>query len=260
MAGSDWNRFLDRLVAEELTVAEHRLALALMRLLLGWRRRSHKLGVRLLRDTARLHGRTFEKARDGLVEKGLIRFNAGRSGRGHAGLYEVLVDPLESSAQERTFTGGETPARERTFAPDVNVRSQSTKTSALERPLKGSSKEKHPASPALHRRAFDAYLNAGGTLILDRERGSLARAVSTLQRKGVADVVILAACRDLGRRGEFPGLLIQRAQEIAAGGGPCQWERLTRSALTITQLMECSCRACAEWADTKRELIPERAS
>ncbi len=48
-----------------------------------------------------LHGRSFERAREGLVEECLLRFEPPTTkGRGHRTYYELL---LESPALEREF-------------------------------------------------------------------------------------------------------------------------------------------------------------
>jgi hypothetical protein len=78
---SDWNRLLERLLAEKLTVAEHRLALALARQLLGWKRTEAPLGQALLRNVAGLDGRSFERALAGLIEKRLVNVTGGGPGR-----------------------------------------------------------------------------------------------------------------------------------------------------------------------------------
>ena len=109
---SDYNLAHERLLAADLGVDEWRLAIALVRALLGFRKRGEYLGQRLLRELARLDGRSFTRARDGLVEKGLIRYAPPTSsGRGHRGYYELLLDEEESTAPTRDFTGeSETPA------------------------------------------------------------------------------------------------------------------------------------------------------
>src|SRR5438309_43530 len=114
MAGSDWNRLLDRLLAEDLTVAEHRLALALARSLLGWQRLGGPLGEQLLRERARFDGRTFERARDGLIAKGILSYESGGRGRGKRSTYTLILGE-EKPAVERDFERTEKPAVERVF-------------------------------------------------------------------------------------------------------------------------------------------------
>ena len=75
---SDWNRLLERILAASppLTANEYRLALAIARSTLGFRRRSNDVGEKLLRDLARLDGRSFQRARTGLTEAGLLRYTS----------------------------------------------------------------------------------------------------------------------------------------------------------------------------------------
>jgi len=254
---SNWNACLERLLAADLTNEEHRLALTLMRLLLGWRKTSDRLGEQLIRETAGLHGRSIERARAGLVSKGLILYQPGSPGRGHGAVYSLRLDE-ETPAGARAIRETETPALERAISSDVNPRAQSTETPALERGPIGRKERTSGASaptPTIQTQAVDAYRGSGGTLTLERERGALARQTTQLAKAGVPDHIILAAARDLGRTHDFPGLLKQRAAEIQARGGPCKWDGLDRSALTLAQLEQCDCRACDEWAATKRAAI-----
>lgn len=70
-----------------MTVAEHKLLLALASLLLGWRRTGAHIGRNLLREKSSLDGRAFERARDGLVKRGLLHYTPGKKGRGSRGYY-----------------------------------------------------------------------------------------------------------------------------------------------------------------------------
>jgi hypothetical protein len=115
---------MERILAEDdLTVAELRLAIALARLLPGWRRTEARLGIRLIRHTARLDGRSFERARQGLVQRGILTFTPGKVGRGHAGLYSFLPWIDEKTAPQRTITR------------ELNVRSGDAQMSAPQRSL-----------------------------------------------------------------------------------------------------------------------------
>lgn len=111
---SDWNLFLERALETRLGVEEYRLYLSIARSTLGFRRRGEYVGDDLLRERSRLHGRSFERARDGLVAKRLIRFERGKPGRGNRGYYELILDEEEeSTADERDLSphaGIETPA------------------------------------------------------------------------------------------------------------------------------------------------------
>lgn len=254
MAGSKWNLLLDRLLAQKLTVAEHRLALALARLLLGWNRDGTHLGEAMIRKAAGLDGRTFDRARQGLIEKGLLDYIPGRGGRGNRGHYQLV---LETPAVEREIEGLETPAVDRAISPERKPPLSGTKTPALQRGRKGRGKGKNSpkgsgtTTPTLHQRAFDTYLAAGGSLELNRERGSLAASVKAAAATDATEEEILAAVRDLARTGDFPGYLKQRLAELREQGGACAWPGLDRSQLTTAQLKECGCTRCKEWAEAR---------
>lgn len=100
---SDWNAWMDRLLAAEprLTAEEFRLGVALGRMTLGFRTRSERFGDQLVRDTALLHGRSLESARVGLIAKGLLAFEKGERGRGKRSRYTLLLDEDEG-LQEKT--------------------------------------------------------------------------------------------------------------------------------------------------------------
>ena len=105
----DWNAWAERVICAKLTAEGSRLAWALGRLIIGYQVRAERLGDRLVRETAKLHGLSLPRARDELVEKGLIRFVPGERGRGKRGSYELLLDLPEKTAQERAFA--ETPEK-----------------------------------------------------------------------------------------------------------------------------------------------------
>jgi hypothetical protein len=110
---SGWNLFMEKLIATpRLNASEFRLAIILARYTLGYRETERDLGEGLLRREGRFDGRTFERARDGLVEKGVIAFTPPATrGRGHRGIYRLLIendDGLEDQS--------ETPADEREMA------------------------------------------------------------------------------------------------------------------------------------------------
>ena len=79
---SPHNLWLDRLLDANLTKGEWQLAAALHRCLIGFRKTSGHLGRDLLQERSGLtDGRNFSRARKGLVDKGLIRYESG-GGRG----------------------------------------------------------------------------------------------------------------------------------------------------------------------------------
>jgi hypothetical protein len=241
---SNWNRYLEQLLAAQLTVAEYRLALALGRELFGWNRREAYLGRALLRDRSGLDGRAFERARDGLVAKGLLAFTPGKPGRGNRARYELL--PEEKAAPQRPLLSEEKAAPQRPKAKRVKGRSPARKKAALQRPRRGKGLN-HPRG-TIQAQAIDSYLASGGNLELADRKNALLAHTTRLAKAGVPEHVILAAVSSLGRENAFPGYLTQRADEIQTNGGPCQWDGLDRSRLTHQQLTECNCANCKTWA------------
>jgi hypothetical protein len=253
---SDWNTWMERMLAADLTRDEMRLAIALARLTLGWNRTENELGERLLRELAGLHGRSNERARSGLVAKGLIQYTPGEAGRGHRSRYVLIL--AEMPAVARVFTGSEKPAVARAFPAERKARKIAPENPAVARARKGKGRGKNipPAAPTektIQTKALEAYLAHGGSLELDGWRGALTRHAKTLVERGTDERTILAAAADLARQRAFPGYLTQRADEILATGGPCAWEGTKRAALTVPQLEECGCPRCAEYAEFKRE-------
>jgi hypothetical protein len=92
---SRWNRALDRrIAAQPLTTNEGRLLDVIYRRTLGWNRTSDRVGERRLMELCGFdHRKTLFRAREGLIEKGLIRYEPGR-GQGHFSLYVVILEPL----------------------------------------------------------------------------------------------------------------------------------------------------------------------
>lgn len=251
MAGSGWNAVMDCLLAHKLTVGEHRLALAIARLTIGWKKPSGAyLGRALIRDTAGLDGRAYQRARDGLVEKGILAVTGGGVGRGNRAYY-MLVPLAEKADEERPIPQSEKADAQRPKLVGHKRPLSDTKKAALQRPRRvKTGKERTSGTDVLNdlrRQAFEAYASTGGSLRLEKERGALARSVTSLANGGTPHDDILTAARDLGRTRDFPGLLKQRVAEINAVGGYCRWEGLDRQALTPYQLSQCACRRCREW-------------
>jgi hypothetical protein len=260
---TDWNLWMDRLLAERLTVAEHRLALALARQLLGWKTRRGPLGRVVLLETSGLDRRTFQRALSGLAEKGLVDVEKGRPGRGNRSTYTLLLADSVNGAEERPFAGKKKgrssapfsmnghPEKGRSSAPFT-----ARKNGAVERPRRERTKPKTKPFPAaeppvktIQAQVIEAYSGAGGSLEVDEWRGALVRQAKTLTERGLAASLIVTAARELGRERAFPGHLTKTAESLAASGGPCAWRGLQRGSLTPEQLAECSCGACAEWLD-----------
>jgi hypothetical protein len=253
VTASNWNAFLDRLLVEKLTVNEHRVALAVARLTLGYRKTGRHLGRKWIREEAgNMDGRSFARGLAGLVDKGLIHYQAGTVGRGNRGYYELALGSSEKAAPARPIEGVEKAAPARPKAQIVKGRSGGMKKAAPQRPRRGKGRVKpSPATPGLQSLVADAvtaYRSHGGSLDLENRRLALAGSVARLARDGYDKRTILAACSDLGRSNTFPGSLKQRADEITTQGGPCLHHG-HRHGLTPTQLLECGCTRCTEWAE-----------
>lgn len=95
---SKWNLFLERKLEADppLGVYEHRLADANARNTLGYGGKiTRPLGEQLLRTEADLDSRSFQRARQGLVDKGIIRYQS--PGRNRRTVYTVTLtddDPV----------------------------------------------------------------------------------------------------------------------------------------------------------------------
>lgn len=123
--GSLWNPFLDRLLEQEppLGVEAMRLALALARLVFGFNETERGLGTDLVRRTARLHGRSLERARDQLIARRLLEVDSGSPGRGKRTVWRLLrylpdelasaESPARSSAEKHAEMPARDPAPER---------------------------------------------------------------------------------------------------------------------------------------------------
>jgi replicative DNA helicase len=260
LMASDWNLWMERLLSQKLTVAEHRLALAFGRLLLGWKTRTRALGRFALAETAGLDRRTFQRALNGLVDKGLVVvLEPGRRGRGNRATYGLVLE-TEKGAGERPFAVEKKGAQERSFQGKrrrekgvVQRPFRAQENGALQRPRKGKPKTlktlpaAKPPGKTIQTQAIEAYLAAGGGLELNGNRDVLVRHVKTLASRGVAERIILAAARELGRERAFPGYMLQRAAALQEAGGPCRWKGLSHAALTVDQLRECDCSKCSEW-------------
>jgi hypothetical protein len=243
---SNWNIMIERILAADLTLHETRLALAVARSTLGYRTASEAIGERLLQERSGLTDRrSFERARTGLVEKGLLTYTAGRRGRGNRAVYGLLLHQPSDDVKARPSARiSETPSTE------VKARVSTPKKRAVERARIGR-KEKTSAgvdANDLRRKAFEAYIAAGGRLDLTRERNTLAKRVTELHQ-AYDEKTILAACTQLGRDREFPGFLKRACEDIANNGGPCTNEGADRFRLTRLQLKACTCAICTTWAD-----------
>jgi hypothetical protein len=139
---SDWNDYLDRKLSLDLNLEESRLADAIARNTLGWHRRENEIGQKLLREEARLHGRSFDRAREGLIAAGLVRYAPGSKGRGRRDRYLLLLDEKIPAPQRAFSPGEENPAPERAFSPE-NPAQNPAQNPAVERVRSKKGEELH---------------------------------------------------------------------------------------------------------------------
>jgi phage replication O-like protein O len=243
---SDWNLLAETLARTRLSPKEAQVLAAVARKTLGYRKphgdRISASQITGLTGIGRTH---VTEALIRLEQRGLIDREQGSAGRAawiRLTLHKPTGKPVPApghpnlSGRRDTHlsdTGGQEPVPPpgHTKVEGVNQREE----------------------PDPVRRAFDAYIGAGGSVLLERERGALARNTKAALTRGATLDQILAAARSLGRNREFPGFLQQRIVEIRDAGGPCDWDSLDRSALTTSQLRECGCARCAEWANALQQ-------
>jgi hypothetical protein len=120
---SDWNLAIESLLDSDLTLEEMKLGLAIIRETLGFNTRERAVGQKLLRDWTGFHGRSFDRAREGLTVKWVVQVTPGKGGRGNRDSYSLLLDDVlgryEKLAQERAIEAkGDSPAQERTIIGD----------------------------------------------------------------------------------------------------------------------------------------------
>jgi phage replication O-like protein O len=244
---SDWNQLMELLAKVQLSPTESRVMAALARKTLGFKKpNGDRIAASQLAKLTGLGRTHVTEALIRLEQRGLIRRDQLRPGKAawialclHSAPVQELGHPDLSGFSDTHLSdpGGQEPVRVL-----GHTKVEGVKTS-----------EPEPPKPTLQRQAFDAYIGASGTLLLDRERGALARSVTAALNAGTDQTLILAAVRDLGRTHDFPGLLKSRIKELRDNGGPCEWAGLDRSALTRTQLDQCACTGCGEWAEARAE-------
>lgn len=253
---SDWNQLMEMLATTGLREHEQRVLAAIARKTLGYHKREDRLPISQLVEMTKLDRRHVSAALKQLEGRGLITRIGGSQGRGNAATITLHVTP-EKAPQHATKKTR--PLTHKTNPVKVRQDDRKSRVTTRTQGVQGVRTPAPSADNDFRRKAFETYLNAGGTLTLDRERNSLARSVNAAVQAGTPPETILAAVRDLGRKRDFPGLLKQRIADFATNGTPCQWEGIGRLRLTIHQLNECGCHRCNERAHTleqAREEIP----
>jgi hypothetical protein len=247
-ARSMWNRWLEQKLAADLTMEASRLLDAVARETLGYHCTSRAVGRARLRDLSRLHGRSFDRARDELVREGLIGLDGGARGRGHRDTY-TLVLGSENAAVERHFQEAQKAAVERPIRNPRKCRSNGPQNAALERPrIVKEGIEEGRRWETLRPLVFETYRANGGEPDVRSKGAVLGRAVKAEVSRGVPQSLLLAAVAKLAREDVWPAELRRVVAEFEANGGVCKWEGIDRIQLTLAQLRACSCNQCAEWA------------
>ena len=97
---------------------------------------------------------------------------------------------------------------------------------------------------------YDAYKRGGGDLTPCAKR-ALGQQARILLAEGRPLALVVKVAREMGRDGTFTahlGRLVRERPEPCSNG-------TARSRLTLPQLERCSCRACSEWADARRQPV-----
>ncbi len=252
--GAAMRQSVRRANAAALGVGDYRVLAAVLEVTASWSRLEVAIDATGL---APLAGMSVRRTRDRLghlAELSVITWKPKRGirpdGKPRSRVGLPPADPIRtliaSGLKQDAQTSGLPKAKQ-----DAQARSNRTPS----RPVLRGTRSKVPAAAphagtadTLQARAVIAYRSTGGSLDLERSRGALARSVKTLANGGTPEATILAACRQLGREGAFPGYLAQTVERLKAEGGPCAWHGADRARLTPAQLAECRCNTCGEWA------------
>jgi hypothetical protein len=247
-----------RLALVKLTAGETQLVHAIAANTIGRKRlNGNYIGMKKLRaDAGNMDGRSFSKARDGLIAKGLLRWIPGKPGKGNRGFYQLLLDPQQKTVPERSLQTEEKTAPQRSLGDAPKDRSTAPQKTAPQRVRRVKPKKVRPPSTAtdpstnktFQTQAVDAYCAAGGNLEYGNRRGPLLQHATNLLKTGEDPTLILKVITVLGRENDFPGNLTKRLNEYKTNGGPCKWAGY-RDGLTNTQLADCGCHGCHQWIE-----------
>ena len=246
---SDWTKFTERQARARLSPREYQVLAAVARKTLGYRKpQGDRISASQIEKLTGISRQHVTETLGRLEGRGLLRRTETAPGR--AAVLSVVLEPVPVPGHPDPSQPRDTPPVPVPVSKPVPVsghtRGKGVKDSATD-----------SEKPDLHRRVFDAYIANGGSVLLERERGALARGVSACVKAGLDDSVILVAAAECAKRRDFPGNLKQRALAIEKDGGPCEWEGLGLSSLTKAQLDECGCPRCAEWASAVQTSKPE---
>jgi phage replication O-like protein O len=243
---SNWNRFTERLAEASLTGREARVLASVARLTLGYAKPRDTIAASQLAKLTGIARNHVAECLASLEHRGLITRTSNGRGRPAAIALNLVKTrepvppkghPNLPRAQDTSTTRKGVPQKGSKPVPSTGHTKE-----------KGVKQHQPPAGTTFQNRLADSYLAAGGSLELAAWRGALFRNAATLLKAGNDEHGILDAARSLGRERAFPGLLKQRHDELAQQGGLCQWHGLDPSRLTTSQLLECGCGKCTQWA------------
>jgi hypothetical protein len=188
---SDWNLAVESLLGAELTLEELKLGLAIVRETLGYNRRERAVGQRLLRDWTGFHGRSFDRAREGLLEKWDVQLTRGQGGRGNRDSYLLLLDRV--LARREAVAAHDAMSAESPAPPRAN--DLVTETTASQRAIGTDSPAETPAAtPAAERGRKE---EGGGTNLKSCSDEGITAAVNSNVLLDVDAEIIAVLGRDV---------------------------------------------------------------
>lgn len=262
MALSNWNLYLETKLAAKLNGTESRLLDAIARETLGWKRLTVKAGGRQLQERAGIDRHGFIRARQHLIDEGLIAYVPGKAGRGGVrGTYTVelgeskSVNPhsLEDGEKSADSHSLATPSKsanqhQQRVRPSTHLRVKGLKNSdaTTAKHAHGDGIKKRAANQELVGRVIERYSAKGGNLEREGWRSMLAKHATQLLKAGNEVDLIVTAAGVLARESDaYPGNLTKLVKQIQAEGMPCTHRGDLRG-LSKALLIECGCPGCLD--------------
>lgn len=262
MALSNWNRYLETKLAAKLNGAENRLLDAIARETLGWNRLAVVMGGRQLQERAGIDRHSFIRARQRLIDTGLIDYQPGKAGRGGVrGTYQVRLGESKSVNPHSLDDGGksvdshslDTPSKSAdqhqqrvSGSTHLRVKGKKNTGTATAKHAHGDSVKKRATNQELVGRVIENYSAKGGNLEREGWRAMLARHVTQLLKADTDADLIVTAAGVLARESDaYPGNLTKLVKQIQAEGMPCKHRGDLRG-LSKALLLECGCAACLD--------------
>jgi len=246
---SNWNRYLETRLAANLNGTESRLLDAIARETLGWNRTLVMIGDRQLQDRSRIDRRNFTKARQRLLDAGLIAYTPGKPGRGSVrGSYLIKLGKTKS-VNSRSLGDQDKSVNPRALTTGSNERQMTRRIRASNDAHLRVSRVKSTGKPSnqeLVGRVIESYSAQGGNLEKPGWRDILAQHAARLLKAGNEADLIVTAAGILAREADpFPGNLTKLVKQIQTEGMPCKHRGDLRG-LSKALLAECGCPACLD--------------